>query len=179
MEEKRVSKAEYARLRGTTRQAVHAAMKTGRIAAACGDDGLVDVALAEKLWADNTDPRYQPLKTKKEREKQAAMAEDAERRGIVLGTGIALAESKQIEAEYKAKLAKLDYEERSGKLIDAEAVRKEAFRVARITRDAMLAIPDRLAAELAGITDPFACHAKMMAEIRGAIAEVAKNVADD
>ena len=43
-------------------------------------------------------------------------------------------------------------------------------------RDAMLAIPDRMAAELAGTTEPFVVHKKLMEEIRNAISEVIAKV---
>ena len=70
---------------------------------------------------------------------------------------------------YRAKLTKLDYDERIGKLVDAEKVKNENFKLARMVRDAMLTIPDRLAAEVAGMTDPVAVHQKMLNEIRRAI----------
>ena len=69
-------------------------------------------------------------------------------------------------------MAKLNYEERTGKLISVDIVKDDIFRTARAARDAMLAIPDRLAAEIAGMTDATAIHKKLMDEIRRAIANL-------
>ena len=158
-----VNITEYAKIRGVSRQAVYNALKLGKLNGARNGEGLIDVEIADRLWAASTDPQKGGDFTKP-------------RPSTVIGNGDrpTLAESKTLEAEYKAKLAQIEYEEKSGKLVDADKVKKEAFKVARITRDAMLAIPDRLAAELAGITEPFAIHQKIMAEIRGAISEVSK-----
>lgn len=174
MAEERLSQAAYAKRRGATRQAVFAAIKDGRIAAAIDENGKIDPEVADRLWDLNTDPRYS--KTTALKDRALAMQKDAEQMGFVLGSGMAIAESKQIESEYKAKLAKLDYETKMGLVVLTEDVEREAFRVARVTRDAMLAIPDRMAAELAGTTDPFIVHKKLMDEIRNAISEVIAKV---
>jgi hypothetical protein len=174
MAEERLTQAAYAKRRGATRQAVFAAIKDGRIATAIDEDGKIDPDLADRLWDMNTDPRYS--KTSALKDRAEAMERDAQQKGFVLGTGMAIAESKQIESEYKAKLAKLDYETKMGQVVLTEDVEKEAFRVARVTRDAMLAIPDRMAAELAGTTDPFLVHKKLMDEIRNAISGVIAKV---
>jgi hypothetical protein len=60
---------------------------------------------------------------------------------------------------YNAQLARLEYEERSGKLVNADEVRAEAFKLARTVRDAMMNIPDRISAELVGQTDARDIHA--------------------
>jgi hypothetical protein len=44
--------------------------------------------------------------------------------------------------------------------------------VARIVRDSMLNIPDRVAAELAAETDPFKVQQRLSAEIRLALIEL-------
>ena len=76
----------------------------------------------------------------------------------------------QAEKErYKAKLAKLEYEEKIGKLVDRENVEREAFRVARVVRDAMLSIPDRLAALVTAETDQAKNHTLMTKEIMAAL----------
>lgn len=178
---KTASRAEYAKLRGVSRQAVDAAVKSGRITAAVGEDGRLDIAIADKLWAENTNPVQGEHGHVRKRKKkgEGEIVEAAVSVGIDPNRPPTLAESKTLEAAYKARLAQLEYEKLSGQVVDADAVKKVAFRTARITRDAMLAIPDRLSAELAGITEPFAIHQKLMNEIRAAIEEVSKACADE
>ena len=55
---------------------------------------------------------------------------------------------------FRAKMAKLEYEEKSGTLTEAAKVRQDAFKAGRIIRDELLAIPDRLADVLAAEDDP-------------------------
>ncbi len=76
----------------------------------------------------------------------------------------------QAEKEcYKAKLAKLEYEEKIGRLVDRDSVEREAYRVGRVVRDAMLSIPDRLAALVTAETDQAKNHAILTKEIMAAL----------
>lgn len=170
----KVNKSEYARRRGITPQAVNAAIRAGKITAAVDEKGMIDVELADQLYAANTHPTsgyhgQLNQRGKRRRNTPEEVIENAKKIGIDPANVPTLVESKTIEAAYKAKLAQLEYEEKVEKLIEVEKVRKEAFRLARVTRDAMLGIPDRVAAEIAGMTDPFAVHTKLMSEIRNAI----------
>ena len=79
------------------------------------------------------------------------------------------AEAQAEKERYKAKLAKLEYEHKIGQLVDRESVEREAFRVARVVRDAMLSIPDRLAALVTAETDQAKNHAILTKEIMAAL----------
>lgn len=174
---KLVKAPEYGRLRGVSTQAVNKAIKSGRIAAAVNENRFIDVDLADRLWAENTNPiAGEHGHIGKGLKPQRTIVDAAIEIGIDPDNLPTLVESKTIEAAYKAKLAKIEYEERSSILVEADEVKKSAFRIARLTRDAMLSIPDRLSAELAGMTEPFAIHTKLMNEIRSAIAEITKDV---
>lgn len=175
-----VNKLDYARMRGISRQAVYKAINTGKIVAAVDDNGMIDVEVADRLWAENTHPFAGARSHQKKRghKKPEEVIKAAMEIGIDPASVPTLMESKTVEAAYKAKLAQIEYEEKTARLVDAEKIKKEAFRLARVLRDSMMAIPDRLAAELAGVTDPFVVHQKLTDEIRSAISEVAK-VADE
>ncbi|MDE2623767.1 MAG: hypothetical protein KGM83_11320 [Betaproteobacteria bacterium] len=69
----------------------------------------------------------------------------------------------------QARLAEIELEQKRGELMLVSDHEKTIFNLARLSRDAMLAIPDRLAAELAGISDPFEAHVVLTREIRAAI----------
>lgn len=55
--------------------------------------------------------------------------------------------------DYKAKLAKLAYQEKAGNLINAKAARKHLGDAIVATRNAMLTVPRTIAPELVGIHD--------------------------
>lgn len=180
---KTASKNEYAQLRGVSRQAVYAAIRAGTIAGAVLPDGKLDVEMADQLWAANTHPTRGASGhlVKRGKNKQPDMETVI---SVVTGAGIdpnrppTLVESKTLQAAYQARLAQIEYEEKSGKLVDAGKVQKDAFKTARVTRDAILAVPDRVAAQFAGMTDSFAIHAALTNELRGAIEAVTKVLAD-
>lgn len=184
MEVDRVSVAEYAKMRGVSTNAVYHAIKVGKIAEAVGDRKRIDPVLADKLWAERTNPDQGWHGQAKNRSKVThgtAAADDldditalAVQIGVDPNNVPTLVESKTIEAAYKAQLARIEFEEKSGALIDAGKVKQQAFKLARLTRDAMLAIPDRVSAEIAGFTDPFQIHQRLAAEIRGAMDEISK-----
>lgn len=179
---KEMSKTEYAAQRGVTKQAVYAAVRSGRIAGAVLPNGKIDADRADQLWADNTHPSsgYSGHIEKRGRKTPNLdeVREKASAVGIDPNAPPPLAESKTLQAAYQARLAQIEYEEKSGKLVDADEVKKAAFKAARVTRDAILAIPDRVAAQFAGMTDPFTIHSTLTAELRGAIEEITKDLSE-
>ena len=54
--------------------------------------------------------------------------------------------AKKARAVYEAKLKKLEFEERSGKLIEKDFVKSAVFRFGKQVRDAVLTIPERVGA---------------------------------
>ena len=63
-------------------------------------------------------------------------------------------------------MAKLDYEERSGTLVDAEEVARSITTMTVGTRDGLLAIPGRIAPILAAETDERQAYQILDEEIR-------------
>ena len=70
-----------------------------------------------------------------------------------------------------ARLAKIDFEERTEKLVSRDEIQVAAFNRYRTFRDGMLNIPDRLAAVLAAESDPRQVHELLSTEIRKALTE--------
>lgn len=83
------------------------------------------------------------------------------------------AQSRAIREAYQARLAKLEYEEKSGKLVAVDQVKADAFRAARALRDALLNISGRIAHQLAHEKDPARISARIDGEIREALRAVA------
>ncbi len=86
------------------------------------------------------------------------------------------ARARAIRENYLARLAKIEYEERSAKLVSRDEVQIEAFNRFRTFRDGMLNIPDRVAAMLAAESDPAKVHEILTTEIRKALLEFADGV---
>lgn len=76
----------------------------------------------------------------------------------------------QARREYfRAEVARLDYEERIGTLVEKAMVEEEAFRLGRLVRDAVLNVPARLAGILAAENDQRRVHDLLEKELRQVI----------
>ena len=148
-----VSQRAYARHRGISLAAVQKAIKAGRIRTTA--DGKIDAELADQEWERNTNYGASPAT------------------GEASVSGPSYAQSRAIREAYLARLAKIEYEERLGKLINRDEVQVAAFNKFRVFRDGMLNIPDRVAAVLAAETDTRKVHESLTVEIRKALNEFA------
>ncbi|NDG63975.1 MAG: DUF1441 family protein [Planctomycetes bacterium] len=81
-------------------------------------------------------------------------------------------EARTQRERFMSELARLEFEERQGALVKAEEVRTEAFRIARIVRDSLLNLPDRVAGEFSAESNQFKIHTRLTQEIRRAIEEL-------
>ena len=81
----------------------------------------------------------------------------------------AIAKSQGKKEEFRAKLVELEYQERVGTLVRKEEVEKEAYRVGRLVRDAVLNVPSRLAGILAAENDQRRVHDLLEKELRQVI----------
>lgn len=174
----------YAQHRGVSHTAVAKAIKAGRISKE--PDGTIDPAKADAQWARNTLPSQNlntgaskpapkvatppvstPVATGSSRELQPP-----------LETGRISAPdyqtSRAIREAYAARLAKLEYEERTGKLISSDEVEMRTFNLARRLRDRMQTLPRRLAAALAAEQDPRVIEQRLDDEIRQALEELSR-----
>ena len=82
------------------------------------------------------------------------------------------ADSRAARELFLARLAKLEFEERSGKLVDADKVRAQTFALGRRLRDAILAMPDRLAPVLVGQSEPAVIHRLLTEDIVACLGEL-------
>ena len=86
-----------------------------------------------------------------------------------------LAASKAVLESYKAKLAKLRYERESELLVEVAEVQAVTFRVHRQIREALQNLPDRVASQLAHMSDEADVHQFLAEQIQ----EVMQNLAED
>lgn len=75
------------------------------------------------------------------------------------------AKAKAVRETLTAKILQLEYEEKIGKLVNADEVKVAWFNLARSVRDSLLNIPDRLAGELAAESNEFKVHQTLQKEI--------------
>lgn len=76
-----------------------------------------------------------------------------------------LAENRSIREFYAARIAKLDYEQRAGKLIPKDELRLKLAKLHLAVRDNLRTIPDRVAPVLAAESDQAKIHAILLKEI--------------
>ena len=149
----------YAARRGVSRQAVNKAIREGRISRDPG--GMIDVERADAAWRNNTS------------HVGGARPRAGRRESVEHQNGLpSLLSSNTITSAWQARLTRLEFEEREGRLVDVVQVRAQVFEAARRTRDLILAIPDRLAPVIAAESDPAAVHGLVTAELRRALDEL-------
>lgn len=76
-----------------------------------------------------------------------------------------LAENRGIREFYAARIAKLDYEQRLGKLVPKDELKLKLAKLHLAVRDNLRTIPDRVAPVLAAETDQTKIHAILLKEI--------------
>ena len=175
----------YARYRGVSHTAVRKALATGRITAR--PEGGIDPVLADQQWATSTNlskPRNSVTGMPKRRKTPGAQSDPL---GVPGPSGVgtvrngdadasrlvsSYAASRAAREAYMARLAKLDFEQRSGKLVDADEVRAQIFGLGRRLRDRLMGLPDRLAPVLVGQGDQAVIHQLLTEEIATSLAEL-------
>lgn len=181
----RIGIREAARRLGVSDTAVHKALKAGRVLYAQPHDPKkpqVEWPAIEEQWKQNTDVNYRTHSGKRADAPSALPEPPAATQapapqpqeparppappapGPSIG-GPSFAQSRALREAYNARLAKLEFEERSGKLVDIDQLRIEAFKIHRRVRDSILNIPDRCAPQLATMSDVAEIHAFLLGEI--------------
>jgi pyruvate/2-oxoglutarate dehydrogenase complex dihydrolipoamide acyltransferase (E2) component len=149
----------YARHRGVSLAAVQKAIRSGRITP--NADGRIDSERADAEWEAKTRPGQRRTQSA-----PPAVREPIETAGA---GGLDYFRARAIRESYLARLAKIEFEEKTAKLISRDEVQVAAFTRARVVRDNLLNIPDRLAATLAAETDVDKVHRLLSDEIRMAL----------
>ncbi|NEV49558.1 hypothetical protein EUZ93_03565 [Wolbachia pipientis] len=148
----KIKQAEWAREKGFSRQYVCSLAKKGIVEL---EDGLIDREQANEAVAAIRDPS-QPLRRKENGEKLST---------ILLKTRIKneMKRGKLLEARVKAEV---------GKFVSIEEVKTEAFNIARVVRNNLLNIPNRVSALLASLSDTEKIHKTLTEEITGSLEEL-------
>ncbi|MDP2138791.1 MAG: hypothetical protein Q8J74_13155 [Candidatus Didemnitutus sp.] len=142
------------------------AIRSGRIAT--NADGMLDSERADAEWNAKTRPGQRHTKPA-----PPAAAREPERAEAPVAGVFDYSRARAVRENYLARLAKIEFEEKTAKLISRDEVQVAAFTKARTARDNLLNIPDRLAATVAAESDADKVHQILTAEIRKALDELA------
>lgn len=178
-------------------QAVYNAVKDNRLAAAVVTEASgvkkLDIDIADKEWGQNTDPAMQQGSIAAKENLNSSADPIHELPPAIDGEGVsdkdlefddeeleldddgelrkipAFNRSRAKKEAFNAKTAQLEYEKLAGELVEATEVKKAAYKTARIVREQIMNIPDRISSELASITDPQRVHVLLSNELRKAL----------
>jgi hypothetical protein len=124
-----MSQAQYARHRNTSPQYIGKLVKAGvlvmrgRLVDAVASDAVLDDKPAEKTAPDSQQPPT------------------------------SYAQAKLADMVFRAKLRRLEFETRQGKLIEAAIVKERWAAILVVLKERVLAVPDKLAPELTALSD--------------------------
>jgi len=174
---------EYAAHRGVALYSVQFALKRGRISQL--PNGKIDSEQADDDWERNTNHAHvtRGLRAEQRRSQRSATSTSpnnpgsnsasdspptpAEGQGADAPTGsLDYAKARAYKEFYSARLAKIDYEERTGKLVDANQVKVTTFELFRGLRNQVVNLPDRLSSQLAAESDALEVHRILSDAIR-------------
>lgn len=154
-----VTAEQFAARLGVTGRAVRKAIAQGRLAEAVkpGRPVMVDDERAEAEWNRNTAPQLQRGKVaqRRQRQEQAAASPPpgggraAEDELPAAAGALSQAKAMAVRTAYQAKLLQLDFEERSGKLVSVEEMKRLRFESGRQVRDAVLRMGPQMIGEIA------------------------------
>lgn len=133
----------YASRRGVSAEAVSKKVRKGQLSTVIDPtDGKrkIDPEVADREWVQNTSPAHP-------RGNHLPAPPPTQ-----VGEGMSYHDARRMKEEYLAKNAQLEFEERSGKLVDAEKVKQEWSAVASTVRTKVLGIPAKARQRMPEIT---------------------------
>jgi hypothetical protein len=176
--------AEFARIKGCSKPTVTAAMKS-RIKAAIVEQGgkrLLDRDLALELWDRNTKPNNNAKigeagKARNRRPAEQPPAATTTTAAAVAAAVMALRDdaipgrdvSEERKLHYQAELAKVQALQARQEVGSIDAMKREAFTLAKAVREGVLGIIPRVSADLAALSDPFEIEQLLEAEVLTAL----------
>lgn len=170
-----VPMAQYARMRSLSQNAISKRVSEGSLNVV-GPRRLIDVAEADVVLAEHIGGiaagRSSPGSGRKPQVKKE-------------GEKLTLHEARTEKARedaFRARIAKekeeIELKILKGDFVERRSLQAKSFKLGRIVRDAMLNIPDRVAADVAAETDAFKIHSRLTKEIREALTALATGYDD-
>jgi len=85
--------------------------------------------------------------------------------------------AKAVEASYRARLAKLEYEEKIGKLLPKDMIQQYIATFSQMVKDHALTQADRLASTMAALDDVASCHRVLLSDGKSMLVKLNKSIA--
>jgi hypothetical protein len=143
-----MTQAEYARHRGKSRQYISRLAKAGVLVMR---GGKVDAPASDAVLDDRPEPVS---------ERVAAAPMDA------APTGTTFAQARTADMVFKARLRKMEYDQRMGRLMETDLFRQRIEAIYVVIRETVMAWPNRVAPEVAPLTDEREVWDVLMREAR-------------
>ena len=163
-----ISQAEYARLRGVSRQAVNALVARGVLPLI---NGKVDIAVADMKLAEHLNPAKSKILAGEKMIASAAVP--AMMKPEVETSAAPKYQSYQVAKTVRENLAaqreEIELRKAQGELIEREMVTRALTTAAVMVRDAVLGVPRRVSAELATFTSGREIEERLDRELRNAL----------
>lgn len=170
----------YAKHRGVSPSAVVKAVSTGRIHKEA--DGSINAAKADTQWGQHTRQAQAPTPAPPASRRPVAGAV-SQALGAPSGAAdearsVDYHKARAVRETYAARLAKLEFEERTGKLLNADEVKVKYFNLARLLRDRIQQIPRKVAPNIVAAVvaqpDQRVVEDLLMEAIREALEELSR-----
>jgi phage terminase Nu1 subunit (DNA packaging protein) len=165
-----VTQAEFARLLGVAKPYINKLVTTGVLT--LDADGRLDADASIEILKARASPGHQlsrlseddtpAMKTIRGGDDDAPPADES------VGTG-SFQQARTRREHFAALNEQLKYDRELGTLVDAAGVQRACKTAARLVRDNLLAIPDRIAAELAADADPRSVRAILHRHLSAAL----------
>ncbi len=160
-----MSYAEFGKLVGVSYQRIGQAVRAGKLTMRkVKGKPKIDPKISEKEWAENLDASRRARLNKKTMKVVAPKKFD----------GQTMHDAELKEKVYRAKLAETKYLEQAGQLISADLVKRQAFEIARKTRDSVMTMPARIAHSIAAETDPHKVEVELLKELSKCLEQLIK-----
>lgn len=173
-----MTKADFAREIGRTRQYVNKLVRNGKVVLVkSGGQEMVDVERSKALLAHTADVANDPAAKvnggrqsvgMKMREGDAAQTDPA----MTAKSSEQYTKSRAVKEGYSARLKKVEFEEKMKTVVRKDGVEKAAFAVSRVLREKLKAFPNRLAPKVTVITDQKENFILLTDEVENLIREI-------
>jgi hypothetical protein len=173
----KVTVREYAKHRGITERSARRYLSDGLIPEPAiireGRFLFINQTAADKALNSSLTTRRQLLEGKPlpsaGKAAQKVKIETVQKGGT---TGLSFHDARTLAQRHKTALLKIELDEKTGRLVDAEQVKVSAFNRARQVRDSLLNIPDRISPILAAEREERTVSAMLVKEIKIALEEL-------